>query len=534
MSRRARPRPRTILMMVAFGLAGILAVVLISAWPAPHQSEEAPVHVGVGSKSFTESVILGDMILHLLEHAGDTTEHGAVGGARVVAEHRRQLGGTRVVWEAMVGGKVDIYAEYTGTLAREILGSPDLQDESKMHAVLEKYGICMSRPIGFNNSYVIGMRKDIARERGITKISDLARQSNADLLFGFTNEFMNRADGWPALREKYGLPQQARGLEHSLAYPALQKGSLHATDAYATDAEIARYDMQLLDDDLRVFPPYDAVFLYRRDLKQRAPEAVAALQKLEGLISADEMRAMNARNLLEKIPESQIAAEFLNRKLGTQAVSHAQGPWQELLTNSLHHLVLVTASMVAGIVAAVPLGICAARWPTLGQVILGVAGIIQTIPSLALLVFMVVMLHGMLGAVPAIMALFLYSLLPIIRNTYTGLTDVPLPVRESAEALGLPPLARLWLIELPMASRAILAGIKTSTVINVGYATLGGLIGAGGYGQPILEGLRRYDPQTILLQGVLPAAAMALALQGLFELADRRLVPRGLRLRSGG
>ena len=156
----------------------------------------------------------------------------------------------------------------------EILGNPDLQDESKLRAALEKYGIRMTRPIGFNNSYVIGMRKDIARERGITKIFDLARQSNADLLFGFTNEFMNWADGWPALREKYGLPQQARGLEHSLTYPALQKGSLHTTDAYATDAEIAKYDLQLLDDDLHVLPPYDAVLLYRADVEQRAPEAV--------------------------------------------------------------------------------------------------------------------------------------------------------------------------------------------------------------------------------------------------------------------
>jgi osmoprotectant transport system permease protein len=534
LSRRAAPRPRTILVVVALALTGILAAVLIYVfWREPQESREPRVYIGIGSKPFTESVILGDMVQHLVERAGDTTEHRQPGGTRIVAEHRRQLGGTRVVWEAMVGGKVDVYAEYTGTLAREIFGNPDLQDESKLRAALEKYGIRMTRPIGFNNSYVIGMRKDIARQRGITKISDLARQSNADLLFGFTNEFMNRTDGWPALREKYGLLQQARGLEHSLTYPALQKGSLHATDAYATDAEIAKYDLQLLDDDLHVFPPYDAVLLYRADLEQRAPEAVAALQKLGGL-SADEMRAMNARNLLEKVPESQIAAEFINRKLGTQAVSHAQGPWQELLKNSLQHLVLVTASLLAAIVAAVPLGICAARGPTLGQAILGAAGIIQTIPSLALLVFMVVLLQGMLGAVPAIMALFLYSLLPIIRNTHTGLTDVPLPVRESAEALGLPPLARLWLIELPMASRTILAGIKTSAVINVGYATLGGLIGAGGYGQPILEGLRRYDPQTILLQGVLPAAAMALALQGLFELAERRLVPRGLRLRSGG
>jgi len=158
--------------------------------------------------------------------------------------------------------------------------------------------------------------------------------------------------------------------------------------------------------------------------------------------------------------------------------------------------------------------------------------VLQTIPSLALLVFMVWALRGKLGAEPAIIALFLYSLLPIVRNTYAGLHDIPIGARESAEALGLPPFERLRRIELPMASRSILAGIKTSAVINVGNATLGGLIGAGGYGQPIFEGLRRNDLTEIFVQGALPAAVMALAVQGLFELAERSLVPMGLRLKT--
>jgi osmoprotectant transport system permease protein len=118
-----------------------------------------------------------------------------------------------------------------------------------------------------------------------------------------------------------------------------------------------------------------------------------------------------------------------------------------------------------------------------------------------------------------------------VRNTYAGLHDIPLPLCESADALGLPPLARLWRIELPMASRAILAGIKTSAVINVGTATLGAIIGAGGYGQPILTGVR-LDDKALILQGAVPAAVLALLVQGLFELAERWLVPKGLRLRA--
>ncbi len=154
---------------------------------------------------------------------------------------------------------------------------------------------------------------------------------------------------------------------------------------------------------------------------------------------------------------------------------------------------------------------------------------VQTIPSLALLIFMIP-LFGIRER-PAIAALFLYSRLPIVRNTYAGLHDIPLHIRESAVALGLPRLARLRLVELPMASRAILAGIKTSAVINVGTATLGGYIGAGGYGQPIFTGLR-LDDMGLILQGAIPAAVLALAAQGLFEIAERFWVPKGLRLKA--
>ena len=147
----------------------------------------------------------------------------------------------------------------------------------------------------------------------------------------------------------------------------------------------------------------------------------------------------------------------------------------------------------------------------LGQVILASAGILQTIPSLALLVFMIPLLG--IGGPPAVVALFLYSLLPIIRNTHAGLSDIPMAIRESAEAIGLPPAARLRRIDLPIASRSILAGIKTSAVINVGTATLGALIGAGGFGQPILTGIR-LDDTALILQGAVPAAVLALPGQG--------------------
>jgi osmoprotectant transport system permease protein len=179
---------------------------------------------------------------------------------------------------------------------------------------------------------------------------------------------------------------------------------------------------------------------------------------------------------------------------------------------------------------ALPLGILAARRPRLGAVVLSAAGVVQTIPSLALLVFMIPFFG--IGATPAIVALFLYGLLPIVRNTHAGLSDVSPSLIEAADAIGLAPGARLRLIELPLAARSILAGIKTSAVINVGTATLGALIGAGGYGQAILTGIRLDDVGQIL-EGAIPAAVLALAVQGAFDVVERYAVPRGLRPARG-
>jgi osmoprotectant transport system permease protein len=162
-------------------------------------------------------------------------------------------------------------------------------------------------------------------------------------------------------------------------------------------------------------------------------------------------------------------------------------------------------------------------------VILGFASAVQTIPSLALLALLVPIPFFGISLRTAIAALFLYGLLPIVRNTAIGLQDIAKPVRESAVALGLEPSARLWKIYLPTASRSILGGIKTSAVINIGTATLAALIGAGGLGEPILSGLDLNDHVTIL-QGAIPAALLALVVQWSFDLLDRVLIPKGLRL----
>ena len=492
---------------------GAVLLGLLAASPAsPVAATEAPVRITVGSKSFTESVILGEMLLQLARQTG------------AEAEHRQQLGGTRVLWNALLAGEIDAYPEYTGTLLQEILREKP-RTEAELGQALAARGVRMMASLGFNNTYAIGVKEDLARRLDLKTISDL--KQHPELVLGFTSEFMDRADGWPGLRQRYQLPQQnVRGLDHDLAYRGLAAGTLQVTDLYATDAEIAYYKLRTLKDDLAYFPVYDAVILYRADLERRAPKVVAAFRRLAGRIDAPAMSQMNARVKLHGKSESAVAARFLQQALSLQVDQRVQTPVQQFWQRTLEHLALVASSLSAAIVVAIPLGILAARRERLGQIVLGAAGIIQTIPSLALLVFMIPLLG--IGGPPAIVALFLYSLLPIIRNTHAGLKDIAPAIVESAQALGLPAGARLRIVELPLATRAILAGIKTSAVINVGTATLGALIGAGGYGQPILTGIR-LDDTGLILQGAIPAAALALLVQELFELAERRLLPRGLR-----
>lgn len=499
---------KNLLAIVSCLLCSLLAAPLLAQDDTPSREQ---AEITIGSKKFTESVILGEMATHLLSEEGFPTRH------------RRELGGTRLLWNALLAGEIDLYIEYTGTLREEIFAGRQLPDGDALDRALAEEGLVASRPLGFNNTYALGMAEDFAAHRDLRKISDLTE--HPDLVFGFTNEFLDRGDGWPSLSARYGLPQtDVRGLDHDLAYPALVSGSIHATDLYSTDAEIAYYGLRVLEDDLGHFPDYHPLVLYRRDLPTAAARTLA---KLGGAIDEATMVSMNARAKLDKVAEARVAADFLRQELGVVTEVVLEGRFERLARHTREHLFLVALSLLAAVLVAIPCGVVAAKSPRFGQPLLGAVGILQTIPSLALLVFMIPFFG--IGAPPALVALFLYSLLPIVRNTHAGLHDIPPEIRESAEALGLSPWALLRRIELPIASRSILAGIKTSAVINIGTATLGALIGAGGYGQPILTGIR-LDDVGLILEGAVPAAILAIAAQGLFELAERWLVPRGLRL----
>ena len=492
-----------------------LAFAFVLLWSP---SREARAEVTIGSKAFPESWILGEALAALIRDDGSET-----------AVHRHNLGGTEIVFQALRSGEIDVYPEYTGTIQEVILRSPVRLDGPAMQERLRAMGFDMSAPIGFNDSYGIAVTREAAKRYGLATLSDLARHPEVRL--GLTHEFLGRSDGFPGLARAYGLDRgRVSGIQHELAYTALESGTIDGTDIYTTDAQIARLGLVVLRDDRRFFPRYDAVWLYRSDLETRKPGALRAVRRLSNVVDEARMIRANARVVLGKQPFHAAADTLLLEALGRNPAGRAAtdgGIVSSLVRNTLRHLELVGLSLLAAVLIGVPLGVFASRSRAFGGAILGLVGVLQTVPSLALLAFLIPILG--IGVVPALAALFLYSLLPIVRNTVVGLTTVPAPLPEVAESIGLSPRAQLLRVRLPLASPAILAGIKTSAVINVGSATLAALIGAGGLGEPILSGIQLRQ-NGLILEGAIPAAVLALLAQGGFDLLERVAVPRGLRL----
>lgn len=468
----------------------------------------------LGSKKFTESYVLAEIAKRAAETAG------------LHVELRPGMGGTIILWEALRKGAITCYPEYTGTLREVILHSQHVggiekaNDLDSLRQQLTPFGIGITDKLGFNNTYALVMRRARAQALGIHQISDLG--NHPELILGLGHEFLGRADGWVPLCARYGLQMpHVIALDHALGYLALAKGDIDLMDGYSTDAKISEYDLVTLSDDRDFFPQYQAVYLFRLDADPRLPHA---LHTLAGTL--DETRMIRLNAVAERRRDYSKAAETYFHGPGTSR-SHALAA--DLARWTTRHLFLVTLSLSASILIGVPLGIWASRPGWVSETILGFAGLVQTVPSLALLALLVSIPFLGISPLTAILALFLYGLLPIVRNTASGLQDIARPVRESAEALGLEPRARFAKIFLPLASRSILAGIKTSAVINVGTATLAALIGAGGLGEPILSGLNLNDSATIL-EGAIPAAVLALLVQAAFGFLDRFLIPKGLRV----
>ncbi len=486
----------------------LVGIGVCAPWLAPLGAIADDV-LRIGSKRFTESYVLAEVI------AQTAAPHARV-------EQRRGLGNTAIVFEALKSGSIDVYAEYFGTIDLEILGHAAPTSLEQVNRELASLGIGAAVRLGFNNTYSLAMRA--GDEPGLENISGLAKAPG--LRLGLSHEFLGRADGWPGLASRYRLPQKPSGLDHGIAYEALAARQVDVIDIYSTDAKIRQYGLRVLADDAGYFPRYDALLLYRLDVERRFPAAWQALRRLESRISEADMIAMNAAAELEGKSFADVAENFLS-PAAAKAPRH--GLWRKLFDDSLwrltrEHLLLVLASVAVAASFGIPLGVLAAYRPRLRQTVMALVGVLQTVPALALFAMLIPLL-GAIGTMPALIALFLYALLPIVRNTAAGIGQVPQGLRLAALALGLTPRDRLLHIDLPLALPVILAGLKTAAVTSVGTATIAAFIGAGGYGERIATGLALND-NDMLLAGALPAAALALLTQWLFELLEKRLLPK--------
>lgn len=484
----------------------------------------------MGSKNFSENRLLSEIMAQLIEAETD-----------LEVERKVNLGGTALVFAALREGEIDLFPEYTGTgwavvLERELIGGDALRTYLEVdREYRRRFDAEWLLPFGFDNSYAVALREDRAEALGIERISDLEAHAG-DLRAAWSHEFIDRLDGFPGLAAHYGLDfGEVRGLEHGVAYEAIRSGQADLTDAYSTDGKLLRLPVRVLEDDRKFFPPYQCAPVIRSQTLAAYPEIGEALGLLAFRISDQKMQGLNfavdqggrafadvARTFLAE--EGLVGGE-VRKGTSRHTASFAVFLWSQapkILGHTWRHLQLAGLAVLLAISLAVPLGVFLTRKEALAGPVLGIAGILQTVPSLALLVFMIPFLG--LGAPAAVAALFLYALLPILRNTYTGIREVEPELIEAAVGMGLTDGQVLRRIELPLAVRTIMAGVRTAAVIAVGGATLAAFIGAGGLGDPIVTGLQLADTR-LILSGGFPAALLAVGVDFLLGRVENRLSP---------
>ncbi|HXF23525.1 MAG TPA: glycine betaine ABC transporter substrate-binding protein [Gemmatimonadaceae bacterium] len=507
----------------------------IAPAPRANPGEQDQPPVVVASKPFGESYLLCEMFAQLLE------AHG------IAVTRRPGLGATEVAFGALRQNAIDVYPEYTGTgliailhdsVADSLSRDPRAVYEKVSQAFAARYGVRWLPPLGFQNTYAIAVSQSTAERFHLRTLSDLARESS-HLVAGFTPDFMGRSDGLPGLASVYGIRlRNVRPLAPAVKYRALANGAVDVADGYSTDGLLARYDLVTLLDDRHFFPPYEAAALVSPRLVRDRPDAIAVLTLLSGRLDETRMRQLNQRVEVSGEDVHRVASDALT-ELGltdapvssaTSLASDTHEPFWRYMWNrratigalTLRHLFLVLIALGAAILVAIPLGLALERARGAAEPVVRALGVIQTVPSIAMLAFMIP-LFG-IGTVPALVALWLYALYPIARNTYTGVRDADPGAIEAAEALGTTAVQRLLWVRLPLAAPIIMAGVRTAAVITVGAATLAAFIGAGGLGEPIVAGLALADTRMIL-SGALPAAALALAVDGVLALVERRVTP---------
>ncbi|MGI8402918.1 MAG: glycine betaine ABC transporter substrate-binding protein [Gemmatimonadaceae bacterium] len=523
--------PRLTLSLLA--LNGIVGTT-IGGQATTAASPPGNISIVVASKPFGESYLLCEMFAQVLESRGFSVVR------------RPGLGATEIAFGAIRTDAIDVYPEYTGTglvaILHDSLPDSTAADSRAVFAHVARqsaqiYHVRWLPPLGFQNTYAIAVTRRTAAKYHLRTLSDLARES-PHLIAGFTADFIGRSDGLVGLTRVYGVrPREVRPLAPAVKYQAIASGAVDVIDGYSTDGLLARYDLVTLVDDRHFFPPYEASALVSRRLQERVPAATDALTLLSDRLDERTMRELNRRVEVDGEDVARVARDEL-ATLGIVGGSHAAPTtsrearsgllryvWDRranLAALTARHLELVGLALLAAVIVALPLGLALERTRRIAEPTIGGLGVLQTIPSIALLAFMIPLLG--VGFVPALVALWLYALYPIARGAYTGVRDADPDAVSAAEALGTTPAQRLIWVRLPLAAPVIMSGIRTAAVITVGAATLAAFIGAGGLGEPIVAGLALADTRMIL-SGAFPAAMLALAVDGVLGLVERLVAP---------
>jgi osmoprotectant transport system permease protein len=503
---------------VALGVMLILAARPVIAQSSP-AAPSAPAVIGsrsaaviVASKPFGESYLLAELFAQLLESRG------------IAVDRRPGLGATEIAFGALRTNAIGVYPEYTGTgllvVLRDSMDAALRADPPAIYARVaresaSRFGVRWLSPLGFQNTYAIAVRREMADRLKLRTISDLAREGRA-LTAGLTADFIGRADGLVGLSAVYRLHFRAvRPLAPAVKYLALAQRAVDVIDGYSTDGLLAKFDLVTLVDDRHFFPPYEAAAVVSPSIAATRPDVIATLALLSDRLDETRMRALNRRVEVDGEPIPQVAAQLLG-ELGLVG------------TAELYPRAKATSSTAVGFWAFLwsRRAETAAMAPRAAGAVIGALGVLQTIPSIALLAFMIPLLG--VGVRPALVALWLYALYPIVRNTYTGVRNADPDAVEASEALGATARQRLLWVRLPIAAPVILAGVRTSAVITVGAATLAAFIGAGGLGEPIVAGLALADTR-LVLSGALPAALLALLVDGVLAVVERAVTPPHLR-----
>ena len=462
--------------------------------------------ISIGSKADTETQVLAEIVKYQLNKNGFEIEHKA------------NLGGTMIPWRALLNGSVQIIPEYLGTIKEQLLQMKGPHSKREIHEALNNLGIEMTEGLGFQNGYGLAVTAQTAKKFSLKKISDL-KQEGLDLHFAITHEFIKRQEGWQTLKYFYGLPNYPiRGFDHQLGYQALINEKAQVKDVYTTDAMIRRKNLVILEDDKDFFPDYSAVFLYRKSLPKKV---IKYLHSLDGTIEVEQIRQLN--NIAEDTKNPETAAKFF---WGESCESEESFSKQTIHLAHLfsEHLVLVIVSLIFAVTLGFPLGLLGSRGGHTMTIILAIGGVLQSIPSLALLALLIPIFG--ISKWTAIFALLVNSIFPIVRSTAVGLSSIPNQFKTVANALGLSKRALLYKIYIPIALPNILTGIKTSTIWIISTATLAALIGAGGLGELIVSGITLNNYDSILL-GAIPVSLLAIITELGFRYLDKKLISNG-------